>query len=265
MIVKTGDTNIEFRNEYDRFNSVYYKGNPFSGTFIDGKESIPYKNGAIHGKYLVKFDNGDLQAKEEYENGKCISGIWYHQNGQVSTKWSENFEYTRWNEDGILVQKKNINYFPNGQISHVLEDPITIFFSPVGDEVYRRENGKTEEGKYFTKLLYNDLNLEKWHFELLKEIPFENQDGKRIHWILMWTWEIFEKEPKKYFKIISKLINHPNEKVKVHFCNLVAFQNFIEFIEPENEANKDAYKLINENLERYNRLNPSRKTKEVNL
>lgn len=265
MEITREDPNIEFRNEYDRFNSVFYEGKPFTGNFLDGNESTSYKNGVAHGTYIVKFDNGNLQAKEEYQNGNCIRGEWYHQNGQLSTKWSDDFEYTRWNEEGVVVQKKNINYFPNGRISYILNDQTTVFYSPKGDEVYRIENGKTIEGKHYTNILYNDQMMDNWYFELLNEIPHENGDGRRIHWIYMWTWEVFNRDQKRYFEIVNKLINHPNENVKGHFCNLVALHKFSDYIEPENELNKDLYVLIKENIDRHDRLNPNRKTKEVNL
>ncbi|PHN08476.1 hypothetical protein [Flavilitoribacter nigricans] len=265
MKTKSIDANFEFRNEYNRFNSVFYKGEPFSGTFEDGNESIQYKNGAAHGTYIIKFDNGNLQAKEEYEEGNCIGGEWYHENGKLSTKWSENFEYTRWNAEGILVQKKNVYYFQNGQISHIQNDQTIVYYSPEGDEVYRRGIGKTNEGKHIQNVEYNHLMMDKWFYELLKEVPCENSDGNRIHWIHRWTWEIFEKDQKRYFEIVSKLINHPNEKVRIHYCNLVALQKFVDYLEPENESNREAFRLIKANLEKHDKINPNRKTKEVNL
>ena len=265
MKIKANDINLEFRNEYDMFNSVFYKGEPFTGVLEDGLEIITYENGIAHGEYILYFKNGEVQAKEIYDQGTAVESEWHHENGVPSSKFNKNFKYTRWNDNGIIVQKENINYFPNGQISHINKPDLVVFYSPDGNEIYRKVNSKTEEGKHKTDLIYKDELMHKWHYELLNKIPFEHSDGNRIHWIYMWFWEVFKVDQREYFKIQSRLLSHPNKNVIVVISNIIALHNFHKYIESENESNKEAYELIRENTLRHDKKDKNRDVTKVDL
>jgi len=265
MKIKANEKNLEFRNEHDMFNSVFYKGQPFTGVFEDGLEIITYQNGIAHGEYILYYENGNLQAKEIYNQGKTIESEWYHENGVLSSKFNNNFKYTRWNDNGIIVQKENKHYFQNGQVSHINRPDLVTFYSPDGNEIYRKINSKSEEGKHKTDLTYNDELMRKWYYKLLNEIPFEHSDGNRIHYIYMWFWEVFRVDQTEYFKIINRLLSHPNKNVIVVISNIIALHNFHKYIESENDSNKEAYKLIRENTLRHDKRDKNRKVIKVTL
>jgi antitoxin component YwqK of YwqJK toxin-antitoxin module len=50
---------------------MYYKGELFTGTLLDGNAIIQFKNGNAHGKSVEYYDNGQLAEECYFENGLC--------------------------------------------------------------------------------------------------------------------------------------------------------------------------------------------------
>jgi hypothetical protein len=258
MDVLKGDKHIEFRNEYDHFKSVYYKGQLFSGVFIDDNERISYKNGLADGEYLVNYDDGSIQAIEIYKEGEVIASEWYYRNGKLSSKWNENFVFTRWNEHGQKVQKDKTHYFPNGNVCYIQEPDCITFFTPDKKELYKRANVVSSEGKHNIVLQFNDDLMHQWYFELLQKIPNEYNETLRKEPIYHWLWRIHKKDQELFFEMISRLLEHPNLNVVKTIANIVALHRFHDDVAAVIEENNEVRDLITELTKRHDKSNPNR-------
>ena len=81
----------------------------------------------------------------------------------------------------------------------------------------------------------------------------------------MWLWELFEVDQTQYFEVINKLLEHPDDKVLEGIANIIAHHKFVSYIEPENEMNMKAYKLINKHAIICDNNDSNRITRKVNL
>ena len=70
---------------YRKFTDV-----PFTGK-TTGQVQISYKDGKIHGPYVVYYDNGQLSSKAPYKDGKQHGPwLWYDKSGKLRSK--ENYK-----------------------------------------------------------------------------------------------------------------------------------------------------------------------------
>ncbi|MEP5254571.1 MAG: hypothetical protein ABJQ39_05875 [Winogradskyella arenosi] len=104
------DPHIECRNEADILEGVYYKNKSFTGTIINGLETINYKNGCVHGAYTTHYSTGALKRVENYDNGDLIAYINYYPKGRKESELRDG-SYYKWTPKGILYQKDNCYYF----------------------------------------------------------------------------------------------------------------------------------------------------------
>jgi len=112
---------------------------------------------------------------------------------------------------------------------------------------------------------YNHVLLDKWHYELLNKIIEDSSEIKRVHHIWMWFWEVFKQDINKYFKIINKLLVHPNEEVVKCIASIIAIHRFHKYIDSENKGNLKAYELIKKYTKYQDENFPNRESIKVNL
>ncbi|MGI8603874.1 MAG: toxin-antitoxin system YwqK family antitoxin [Verrucomicrobiales bacterium] len=88
---------------------------PFTGEAIDihaerpaVAKRTPYVNGRRHGKLTTWTPGGKLREERTYENGRPLSSIVYHSNGQKKIEVGLNEKdlaegpYRRWHDNGVL-------------------------------------------------------------------------------------------------------------------------------------------------------------------
>jgi antitoxin component YwqK of YwqJK toxin-antitoxin module len=141
---------------------TYYYGKPYTGVFFS-----KYENGQLETKTIYKegkriglsegyYENGQLKYKSNHKEGKRVGiSVWYYENGQLETKT-------------IYKEGKRIGlyewYYENGQLKHKgsYQDD-----KQVGIWEYYYENGKLEykatyvkgERKYNFRSLIGDTNI----------------------------------------------------------------------------------------------------------
>jgi len=269
-IMKTtfDDPNIECKNEYDSLVDVYFKGKPFTGTIVDGLETINYKEGKVHGQYTIHFDSGQLRSDEVYENGEIVSSITYYENGQKETELLNN-SYYKWTQDGTLIQKDKEHYFENGKLRILRgkeKDSFAFkYFTPNGDLIYTQRKDVWVDNHYERVIDYNHDLMFEWHFELLNKIITDDSENQRVHHIWMWYWEVFEQDQEKYFEVVNKLLVHPSEEVVKCIASIIAIHRFHPYIQSENEKNSKAYEFIRDYTKYQEEKFPNREVKKVSL
>lgn len=262
------DQNIECRNEYDSLVDVYYKGEAFSGTIVDGLETISYKDGKVHGQYSIHFNSGQLRSDEIYENGEIVSSTTYYENGHKETEL-QNGSYYKWTDKGVLIQKGKEHYFENGKIRILYgnenDDFAIKYFTPEGDWIYTQRKDVWIDNSYERIIDYNYGLMYKWYFELLNKIIIDDSENHRVHHIWMWFWEVFKKDQNKYFELVNKLLSHPNEEVIRNIAGIIAIHKFHPYVLQENENNRNVYVFIKEFTKYQDEKFPNRETKTVSL
>jgi antitoxin component YwqK of YwqJK toxin-antitoxin module len=59
---------------------------PFTGK-TEGQIQASFKDGKLHGKWVMYYENGQLWIKENYVNGERHGeSVQYHENGQLKSK-----------------------------------------------------------------------------------------------------------------------------------------------------------------------------------
>ena len=110
---KTVDTDKEQEYLKSEKKIIYYKGEPFSGVLVTpskhGKSA--FKDGKKDGESEGYYENGQLEYKSEWEDGKVIINERYWKNGKISIK-----ESYKWDEE--KKSGEELGYFENGQLAY---------------------------------------------------------------------------------------------------------------------------------------------------
>ena len=282
MIIKSENPELEYKNEYDLFNDVYYKGIPYTGKILSSnpKEETTYRNGKANGDSMVYYKDGTLREHEIYNDGKFVRGTGFYPN---SSKMKENSEkgFCYWNLEGTIVSKlefgKQYAYYSTGQMKSFSDKENnelwqTKYYSKSGEILFTLMKDQYINGTIDRKVEYNDMLMEDNYFEL---VAFENAELKnesinyiesnRIHHVWMWFWKVLDKDPRKYFQIVNQLIKHEDKDVLNTIANIVALHKFHKYIEQKNFENEKAYELINSRTEYHDDRDPNRSVKTVEL
>lgn len=270
ITLSLSDPNIEYKNDYDTFVDVYYKGEPFSGILKGALTTIHYKNGNAHGNYTAYYKEGGIQTQQTLENGTVVFSQRFYKNGQLKAKLANGL-LQRWHSDGVLIQKGNEHYFKNGALRMLYGDKNDDFkikyFSPNGEWLYTQVKDVLTENKTYERVVtYNHELLQQWFPTLLNEVVRNDLSEKnRIHHVWMWIWELFKHNPIEYFKTLNKLLEHPNKTILEKVAKIIAYHKFHPYIQKENKNNQKAYQLINEYTANYDKRNPKRICRKVEL
>lgn len=268
MITTFANPDIECRNEYDVFLDVYFKGLPFTGTIRDGQETIRYKDGKIHGQYIILYPNNELKSDEYYENGEFLSSREFYQSGQLKCE-SLNSHIKKWNEEGVLIQMNGEHYFENGKLRILsggdLDDFAFKYFTPDGEWIYTQRKDVWIDSQYKRVIDYDHELMYKWYYKLLNKIASDESESNRIHHIWMWFWEVYNQDRNKYFTILNNLLNHDDLDVLRKLANIIAVRKFHPYLNKENERNHKAYQLIKESTDYHNNRDENRSLKKGDI
>ncbi len=142
ILVSCGKT-VDYDKEKEYFTNegrgnnlvVYYKGSPYSGKVVYYYENgqleskLSYKEGKRDGVWEDYYENGQVRNKESYKDNKK-DGVeeFYYETGQLSSKgyWKNGGKDGVWeeyNEDGQIISKQS--YKEGVNILHI-ETPVEI-------------------------------------------------------------------------------------------------------------------------------------------
>lgn len=275
-------TNLEYRNEYDLFREVYYKGEPFTGIICDGEqltEQTEYRDGNAHGEYVVKYKSGKIHTLAKFEEGEQIQSKSYYESGNI-LECEDQKEYRVWSENGQLAYELDLieivhkSYFNNGQLKSISKNNTTEYYSRNGDLVMIFPPDKYIDGHYVREINYKDHVLIENYSELLNKDfheleklnqTYQSSENHYRHLIWMWFWQVFDKDLNLYFTIVNNLMKHPDREVISEIANIIAIHRFEPYIDKENVENALCYALIKEKREYQDRNFPDRDYKRVNL
>ncbi len=279
-----GDEALTYNNEYDGLKDVTYNDEKFTGSFRDNREFLEYWDGIAHGLNVVFYtnniqSNNTIQSIDIYDNGKHVMGWEFYKNGQLKSKSDsrENY-YITWNKQSVVVKDRYNDYYGNGQPKKVLKAGNRGILlesqrlAKNGDVLYTvasrpKEGYPGVEGYY----IYNDEAMLKHYYDLLICEDFELYvEGKSSAWggeHFVWGWlnEIFSKDARLYFKLITALFTHPEADIRKYVAGIIVSNKFYEYIEPENENNTAIYDMMREVEEWHKKCGFVTKKREVNL
>lgn len=164
---------IDFEvNPYDYFTCMYYKGEPFTGTLVDGNTITQFKNGNAHGKSVEYRDYGQLAEESYFENGDYVSFKSWHVNGTVKSEWpggkTDSLEYDM---DGNVIRKNSDFFYKNGNFRKRSIPHKTEFYNEGGELIVMIQYNLTECRKPVLHInkekfseCYSDLYFERYPY-----------------------------------------------------------------------------------------------------
>ncbi len=260
-IITSTDPDLEYRNEYDLFRDVYFKGEPFTGIIKDEdsySEQTEFLNGKANGQYICKFKSGETHSVAHYQNGEEIWSKSYYESGHLY-EVSDQEQSKLWSESGQLAYEWDLKadirktYFKDGQLKSLSRNITTEYYAQDGALAMIFPPDKYIDLHYVRKIDYKDEVLLRNYSDLLnKEFPgleklsqtYRSLENHCRHLIWMWFWEIFDKDQRQYFTIINNLMKHPDKDVVDSIAGIIAIHRFEPYIEKENAENAACYKLI---------------------
>lgn len=280
-MIKTSfsDPDIETRNMYSYHNDVYYKGEPFTGTIVGPLEELEYVDGKAHGKWLSRYENGNTECLRIFEHGIQVETREYFQNGALKKEWSDGVS-RRWNYNESLISKENEKskkeFFSNGALKieypeNEDDDWAAKYYTRAGDLAYTQLKDIKDGHQIKRNIEYNDDVLLEHYQDLLAFDNIEHKDDQyyrstetsRTGYVWKWLWIQFNKDSSVFFRLINKLLEHPDKGVKDALAQAIAYHKFHSYIDAENEGNFDTYELIRKYTEHYDRGTPDREIKTV--
>lgn len=245
------EANIEYNetdfevNYQDYYTYMYYKGEPFTGTLLDGNAIIQFKNGNAHGRSVEYYDNGQLAEESYFKNGDYVSFKSWHLNGEIKSEWSGGkTDSVEHDIDGNIILKNNDFFYKNGNFRkrniayktefYNCEGEITVIIQQTLIE-YEKPMFHINKEKFFK--CYIDL-----YFELYPYISsYKDNLGDRI---IGWFWYLLsQSEDDKKFAIIAinKLLNDKRNRSKYALEYILQFMNKVDL---ENEWRKYYSEII---------------------
>lgn len=280
-VINSNDINLEYRNECDFFQEVYYNGQPFTGLVIDGNEQTDYVNGNAHGKYVVLYEDGSINTVASCQNGKNIERKSFYTSGEILEEETQTY-YKLWNYHGQLilefdlVNKVDKTYFTNGNLKSIHEDKNEEwkdkYFTKTGELAYTQLADKYSVNHYPQVIYEYDVLLENYFDLLYNDYPifefkqsYQQKENHRTHLIWLWFWEVFDKDQKQYFEIVNNLMKHPDAKVLDKIALTIVLHRFEPYIEKEKAANAECYKFIAQHRGYQRKRPPYYSNKKVTL
>ncbi len=278
IITNSNDPKIEYRNEYDYLEQVYYLNKPFTGKIIDKNEETEYHNGTVCGEYIRKYDDGTIREHEFYDNGEFIKAKHYHPNGLLKYENNRVTYYKKWDLKGNLICEfsngSKCNYYSNGNIQSISltnnDSGWSFKFFTEDNKLMYSKIRLREDKESQPFILYDHELMFERYFELLNIEKRELIDDESIgvlktgmDFIWDWLWYLFDQDQQSYFDIVNKLLCHPNEGVVDRITRIIVLHNFQPYINKENTENQKAYKLIkikSKNISRSPHFTPKKVT-----
>lgn len=113
-IIQYNETDFE-ANLQDYYTCMSYKGEPFTGTLVDGNMTTQFKNGNAHGKSVEYYDNGQLADESYFDNGDYVGDKTWYPNGKIESERAvgknDSFQY---DIDGNIILKNDNFFYKNG-------------------------------------------------------------------------------------------------------------------------------------------------------
>lgn len=219
-------------NFQDYYTCMYYRGEPFTGTLMDGNIMTQFKNGNAHGKSVEHYDNGRLADESYFEDGNYISYKTWYQNGKIKSEWlgsgNDSLEY---DIDGNIILKKNNFFYKNGNFRKRNIPYKTEFYNYEGELLAVIQQNLTE---YKKAIFY--INKEKFiecyvdlYFELYPFISsYKDNLGDSI---IGWFWYLLsQSEDDKKFTItaINTLLNDRRNRDKYDLEHILQMMDKVD-------------------------------------
>lgn len=152
MITLSNRNDLDFRNEYDSEQSVYYNEHPFTGVLKIDREEIKYINGMV--SHIIRYHrNGQKWSEEYWKEGALLESYSWFENGKVESEWKNDHHF--FNEPGTVL-RTGYRFYPGGTVQSEAANGTTITYAPSGEIV--GETRWTPNEKYF-KEFYLDGHL----------------------------------------------------------------------------------------------------------
>jgi antitoxin component YwqK of YwqJK toxin-antitoxin module len=221
------ETDFE-ENIYDFFTFMMYKGKPFTGTLIEGKATIEFKDGNAHGRSVEYYGHGQIAVDNVYENGNYKHGKEWYTDGQlkfdsIGKEWYPNGQLKRdstgkdsfcWDVDGKLAKINDSWLYKNGiKINETDANGDRLTFSSNGDLAI-----KTTPNKEFGVNHFFDRVLSQYYQELLTNLyPELNSDfSYSVRYICGWIEKVYCQDAKRGNALIQKLTEHKDANTREH-------------------------------------------------
>lgn len=271
--LRTDDSRITFRNEYEPLFDVFFNGERFNGILKDEWEQTAYKNGIANGESFCFFKSGEIRENNFYENGELLRTKRFYENGILMSNLTiKPYSYKVWNINSILTRENNTFYYNNGKIRKILgDDQADNFsvkvFSKNEQPIYTVEKDIWIENKLVRNVTYYDNELNNCYFDaLIEENPELSDTAEKndTHQIWMWFWKVFESNCDKYFEIADRLMTHPEIQVQKTIANIIALNKFHNYVSNPNSENSNCHELIKEYSKYHDEREPDREIKQPN-
>lgn len=230
-IIEYNETDFE-ANLQDYYTCMSYKGEPFTGTLVDGNMITQFKNGNAHGKSVEYYDNGQLADESYFDNGDYIGYKTWYPNGNVKSERAvgknDSFQY---DIDGNIILKNDNFFYKNGNFRKRNIPYKTEFYNYEGElMVVIQQNLTVNEKPLF------HVNKEKFtecyidlYFELYPYISsYQDNLGSCI---IGWLWYLLSQSEndKKFAKTaINTLLNDGRNRKKYDVEGILQMMNKVD-------------------------------------
>ncbi|MGL6129683.1 hypothetical protein [Chryseobacterium artocarpi] len=223
-IIEYNETDFQV-NLQDYYTCMYYKGELFSGTLVDGNLITQFKNGNAHGRSVEYYDNGQLAEEDYFDNGNYVSYKTWHLNGKIESEWSGRKNNTHeYDIDGNIILTNNDFFYKNGNFRKRNIPYKTEFYNNKGEIIVIIKRSLIEYGKeifYINKEKFTEC-YDDLYFELYPYISsYKDNLGDGI---VGWFWYLLsqsENDKKFVIMAINKLLNDKRNHSKYNLEDIL--------------------------------------------
>lgn len=202
------ETDFE-ENIYDFFTFLMYKGAPFTGTLIQDKWTIEFKNGNANGRSTDYYDNGQIASDCIYVDGNYKEGKEWYANGQLKSEQSTSGNFL-WDTDGTLAFRNGEWLYKSGKVKQRKIEGGCEYYSKKGELAIIIQY--VNQGDFKNKVRYHDDVLFYCHQDLLVNLyPALDSLFYNTEWYFWgWIWKLLSKDRQRTLDILNALKNHTN-------------------------------------------------------